>query len=294
MSNPRVTIGVPVRNGASELAASLACLSQQTCRDIVILVSDNASTDRSAEIVAEAMRHDPRIRYVRHETNIGALANFTYVLTAATTPYFMWRAYDDLSDLGYVEQLLAALEANPAAALAAPRVETLRVQAGRRRVRLPPQPGEAPQSRRARQRWIIRRLQAGWIYGLFRREHLLTTKAFIYREYPFAWAWDFLLLAATVLRADIVGVPAARLTLQLTGAPKEYSSSTPTAERVELVRNYWRVLEHLLAEQALPPLQRLLLRLTFVWHLQRRVAKWPILLRALGRVKSPAPPTPEA
>ena len=286
MSGARVTIGVPVRNGESELAASLACLSQQTCRDLEILVSDNASDDRTAEIVAEAMRHDPRIRYVRHETNIGALANFTYVLTAATTPYFMWRAFDDLSDPEYVERLAAALDAHPAAVLAAPRVETLRVRANRRRLRLPPTPQEGPRARAARQRWLLRRLQAGWIYGLFRREYLLTTKAFIYRAYPFAWAWDLLLLAATALRAEIVGVLEAHLTLQLTGAAKEYSSSTLTAERVALVRNYWKVLEQLLAEQPLPLAQRLLLRLTFVWHVQRRVAKWPILFRALLGPKS--------
>jgi glycosyltransferase involved in cell wall biosynthesis len=286
MSGARVSIGVPVRNGESELAASLACLSNQTYRDLEILVSDNASDDRTAEIVAEAMRNDPRIRYIRHETNIGALANFTFVLTSATTPYFMWRAFDDLSDPEYVERLVAALDTNPTAALAAPRVETLRVQAGRRRLRLPPTPENGPRHAPARARWMLRRLQAGWIYGLFRREYLLTTKAFIYHAYPFAWAWDFLLLAATVLRAEIVGVPEAHLTLQLTGAAKEYSSSTLTAEQVALVRNYWRVLERLLAEQALSLAQRFLLRLTFVWHVQRRVAKWPILFRALLGPKS--------
>lgn len=277
----RVTIGVPVRNGESELAGCLACLSGQTFRDLEILVSDNASDDRTGEIVADAMRRDSRIRYVRHERNIGALANFTYVLTASETPYFMWRAFDDLSDAGYVERLVAALDANPGAALAAPRVETLRVQAGRLRVRIPPVPGEGPRGVRALQRWTLRRLQAGWIYGLFRREALLEAKAFIYRTYPFAWAWDFLLLVAMVLRFRIVGVPDAVLTLQLTGAPKEYSSSTLAAERIALVRNYWRVLETLLAEQRLSWPGRLLMRGTFVWHVQRRVAKWPILLRAL-------------
>lgn len=277
----RVTIGVPVRNGESELAASLACLTGQTYRDLEILVSDNASDDCTAEIVAQAMRTDPRIRYVRHETNIGALANFTFVLTTATSPYFMWRAFDDLSDPGYVEKLVAALDANPGACLAAPSVQTLRVRSGRRRLRVPPCPGEGPANPRALQRWTLRRLQAGWIYGLFRRETLLDTKAHIYREYPYAWAWDFLLLVAMVLRTRVVGVPEATLTLQLTGAPKEYSSSALTAERVALVRNYWRVLEQFLGEQKLSMTQRFLFRATFVWHVQRRVAKWPILFRAV-------------
>jgi glycosyltransferase involved in cell wall biosynthesis len=53
----RVTIGVPVRNGESELAASLACLSGQTYRDLEILVSVNASDDRTAEIVEIGRAH---------------------------------------------------------------------------------------------------------------------------------------------------------------------------------------------------------------------------------------------
>lgn len=281
MNSPRVTIGVPVRNGESELASCLACLSSQTYQDLEILVSDNASTDRTAAIVAVAMQNDKRIRYIRHESNIGALANFTFVLSQATTPYFMWRAFDDLSNPQYVEQLVATLDENPHAALAAPRVETVRVNAGRRRVRLPPAPRLRFASPFASARWTIRRLQAGWIYGLFRREYLVTTKAFINSAYPFAWAWDFLLLTSTVLRAEITGVPDATLTLQLTGAPKEYSSSSQAVERIALVRNYWQVLEELLAEKKLPLHQRILFRLTFVWHLQRRVAKWSILFRAL-------------
>ena len=280
MNSPRVTIGVPVRNGESEINACLACLSSQTFRDLAIIVYDNASTDRTPEIVAAAMQKDPRISYFRHETNIGALPNFAAVLAAAESPYFMWRAFDDLSDAAYVEHLVAALDVHADAVLAAPRTETLRVQAGRCRVRLPPKPGTGPRERLAAERWMIRRLQAGWFYGLYRREFLVDTMGFIEREFHFVWAWDFLLLAATVLRARIVGVPEVTFTHRLTGAPKQYSSSEATAERVALVRNYWRVLELLIAEKNMPLYQRLLHRAIFVRHVKRRVAKWPVLLRA--------------
>jgi glycosyltransferase involved in cell wall biosynthesis len=280
MNNPRVTIGVPVRNGESEIEACLACLSNQTYRDLAIIVYDNASTDRTSEIVTAAMRKDPRISYFRHETNIGALPNFAAVLAAAKSPYFMWRAYDDLSDPAYVEYLVAALDAHPEAVLAAPRTETLRVQAGKCRVRLPPKSGTGPRGRLAAERWMIRRLQAGWFYGLYRREFLAETMRFVEREFHFVWAWDFLLLATTVLRAGIVGVPDVTFTHRLTGAPKQYSSSELTAERVALVRNYWHVLEMLIAEKNMPLCQRMLHRAIFVRHVRRRVAKWPILLRA--------------
>ena len=118
MNSPYVTVGVPVRNGESDIGACLDCLTRQTFSDIAIFVYDNASTDHTPEIVATAMRNDPRISYFRHETNIGALANFSAVLAAATSPYFMWRADDDLSDVNFVEEMVRLLDANPNAALA--------------------------------------------------------------------------------------------------------------------------------------------------------------------------------
>jgi len=281
MTIPRVTIGVPVRNGASELASCLNCLTNQTFRDIEILILDNASTDRTPDIILEAMRTDPRIRYIRNKEDIGAAANFTATLKEARAPYFMWRAYDDLSDSNYVESLVAALDANPNAGLAAPNVETIRTLSNRRRLRMAPEATIAMLSRPAAQRRMIRQLQAGWIYGLFRREFLVEVKTYIDREFQFVWAVDFIMLVAAALRREIVGVPTTTLRLQLTGARKEYSQSELRAERTALVRNYWRVLEQLLSEKALSPVQRLMFRITFVWHIQRRVAKWPILIRAL-------------
>ena len=287
MNPPRVTVGVPVRNGEFGLASCLACLSGQTFRDIEILVSDNDSTDRTAAIVQEAMRHDPRIRYIRQETNIGALANFAFVLNAAQAPYFMWRAFDDLSNETFIEQLAAALDAHPDAALAAPRSETLRVAANKRRVRFPPLPGDGPSSRLAAERWMLRRLQAGWFYGLFRRDFLVETMAFVAQHYRHVWAWDFLVLATATLRARIVGVSEAVFTHRLTGAPKHYSASEDVAARIDLARNYWDVLHRLLDEKSLSLPQRVLHQAAFVWHMQRRVAKWKILLRAASGYQTP-------
>lgn len=280
MLTPRVSIGLPVRNGASELEACLDCLTRQTFGDFEILVFDNASTDRTREIVEKAMQADPRIRYVRHEQDIGAGANFTAVLHAARAPYFMWRAYDDLSDLNYIESLVAALDGHPNAGLAAPNVETVRTQAGCRRSR--PAPDQEPShGDPSRQRRMIRNLQAGWVYGLYRRELLIDIKRFVDREFHFIWAVDFIMLVAMVLKSEIVGAPDTTLRLQLTDAQKQYSSSERIAERVALARNYWEVLERLLAERRASALQRLLFRATFIWHMQRRVAKWPILIRTL-------------
>ena len=44
--------------------------------------------------------------------------NFAFLLAQARTPYFMWAAHDDVRDLNYLEEAVAALEANPRAILA--------------------------------------------------------------------------------------------------------------------------------------------------------------------------------
>jgi glycosyltransferase involved in cell wall biosynthesis len=283
MSVPRVTIGVPVRNGEAGLENCLACLSGQTYTDIEILISDNDSTDRTAEIVQAAMRRDPRIKYIRQKSNLGALANFSFTLNASQSPYFMWRAFDDLSNDIYVERLAAALDTHPDAVIAAPRSETLRVKMNKRRVRLPPIPGEGPTERCSAERWILRRLQAGWFYGLYRRSFLLDAMAFVEKNYHHVWAWDFLILVTAALRAEIVGVPEATFIHRLTGAPKQYSASSDLDARIDLTRNYWEVLERLLSEKEISGFQRLRYEATFVWHMQRRVAKWrPLFYAASG------------
>lgn len=285
MKLPRVTIGVPVRNGESGLESCLTCLSSQSFADIEILISDNDSTDRTAEIVQAAMRTDSRIKYIRQENNIGALANFAFTLKSAQSPYFMWRAFDDVSNGVYIERLAAALDDHPDAALAAPQSETLRVKMDKRRVRFPPLPGEGPRHRLAAERWMIRRLQAGWFYGLFRRSFLVDAMQFVEQNYHHVWAWDFLILATTALRSAIVGVPDAIFVHRLTGAPKHYSASSDIEARVDLARNYWDILELLLAEKEISDIQRLLHEATFVWHMQRRVAKWRPLFYAASGLK---------
>lgn len=115
---PRVSIGVPVYNGAATLARALDSLVVQTLRDIEIIISDNGSTDRTGEICREYVERDRRIRYFRQRQTVSATDNFKFVLAAARADYFMWAAHDDVRDADYVEKLLAGLEHNSRAILA--------------------------------------------------------------------------------------------------------------------------------------------------------------------------------
>ena len=112
VSEPTLTIGLPVYNGATSLAAALNSLLHQSYTDYTLHISDNASTDETALICKEAAARDSRIVYIRQPQHIPAFENFKFVLQNAKTPYFMWAADDDRWHSEFIAKNLALLEAN--------------------------------------------------------------------------------------------------------------------------------------------------------------------------------------
>ncbi len=112
MKEPKLTIGLPVYNGATSLAAALDSLLHQRYKDYTLHISDNASTDETALICKEAAARDPRIVYIRQAQHIPAFANFSFLLQNAQTPYFMWAADDDRWHSDFIARNIALLEAN--------------------------------------------------------------------------------------------------------------------------------------------------------------------------------------
>lgn len=129
---PRVSIGVPVYNGEQYLATALFALVRQTFPDIEIIICDNASTDGTRLIAERFASSDPRVRYVRHDRNLGAAANFNSALELARGQYFRWAAADDVSGVTSVERCVEVLDRDPGVVLAYPRSELIDADGNRR------------------------------------------------------------------------------------------------------------------------------------------------------------------
>ena len=119
---PRVTIAMPVHNGARFLVETIESILAQTYTDFDLIISDNASTDETATIATTYVRRDPRVRYVRHTENVGAHHNYNGMLDGVESEYFKWAADDDLYSPVYLERCVAYLDAHPEAVLAYPHV----------------------------------------------------------------------------------------------------------------------------------------------------------------------------
>jgi glycosyltransferase involved in cell wall biosynthesis len=115
---PRLTVGLPVYNGDTFLAQSIEALLSQTFEDFELIISDNASTDGTAEVCELYARQDSRVRYVRQPHNIGGVGNHNFVAEQASGELFKWASHDDLYARELLERCVDALDAVPDAVLA--------------------------------------------------------------------------------------------------------------------------------------------------------------------------------
>lgn len=112
-SHPAIVVGVPCYNEERFLAETLESVRSQTHRDFKVLVSDNASTDRTGEIARAFADKDPRFHYVRQPVNLGSAENFNFVRDASDSPYLMWLGAHDLLAPTCLEKHMKAMAADP-------------------------------------------------------------------------------------------------------------------------------------------------------------------------------------
>jgi glycosyltransferase involved in cell wall biosynthesis len=121
MNTPRVSVGMPAYNASAHIAHAIASITAQTFADFEIIVSDNASTDATRDIVEQLAAKDSRIRYVRQRTNMGANRNYTFVAAEARGEYFKWASSSDWCAPTFLQRCVTILDSNADTVLAAPR-----------------------------------------------------------------------------------------------------------------------------------------------------------------------------
>lgn len=203
LGRPRVSIGLPIRNGGKLLDAALRSVLQQTFQNLEIIVSDNGSDDGSADLLKAYASNDNRIQYFRQEQPLSAYDNFHFVLKQARGEYFMWAAHDDTRDDDYVYRLLTALEQNPAAVLAFGDLNVVTPEnPGGQIVPFPFQTaGMGKLARLAK----LSRMQCYYIYGLWRKSAI--------ERVPYAycsWWPDLPMMLSAALLGTYIHVPGTR------------------------------------------------------------------------------------
>lgn len=107
------TVCIPTYNQAEYLRAAVMSVVEQTA-PVRLLVSDDASPDHTAEVVA-ALQSRYSFRAIRHARNRGISGNLEWLLRAAETPFLVRLDSDDLLHPEFVAKLSQLLRRFPRA-----------------------------------------------------------------------------------------------------------------------------------------------------------------------------------
>lgn len=200
-SGPRITIGLPVRNGENFIEHAIDSILAQTFTDFRLIISDNASTDRTNDICMAYAARDRRVVVHRHAENIGAAQNFNWVFAQNSSPYFKWAAHDDVLGPNFLRVCVDRLDADPTLAIC----HTLTVKLDGQGLvsgtydHEIPLAGRRPRHRFYRLLWVNHFTE---IWGVMRSEYLVRTR--LYRSFVGS---DRSLMAELLLMGGIHYIP---------------------------------------------------------------------------------------
>ncbi|MDX8404953.1 MAG: glycosyltransferase family 2 protein [Mariprofundus sp.] len=111
LSQPLLTVALPVYNGATTLVLAIRSILMQSFTDWELIILDDASTDNSLAVMRSF--DDQRIRLVEGEKNMGLSARLNMAVAMARGVYFARMDQDDISYPDRFEKQLDYLKAHP-------------------------------------------------------------------------------------------------------------------------------------------------------------------------------------
>lgn len=102
----KITIVIPVYNGAEYLDSCIKSCVSQSYKDIEILLINDGSTDASEDIIESYEKKDSRVRHIT-QSNQGLVRSRKNGVKNTNTEFFVFLDADDILELTAIEKLVA-------------------------------------------------------------------------------------------------------------------------------------------------------------------------------------------
>jgi glycosyltransferase involved in cell wall biosynthesis len=195
---------MPVYNGERFIEEAIESILGQTESDYELIISDNASSDRTGEICQVYAARDARVRYRRNKTNLGAAENYNRVFRAASGRYFKWAAHDDVCAPEFIQRCVEILERDPEVVLCYPQSIFIDEKGNHFAEYAEEVSFTDPRPHRRLWTWLMER-PGGWcnlVFGVMRRDTLARTG--LIGKYA---ASDYILIAELAMLGKLREVP---------------------------------------------------------------------------------------
>ncbi|MDB5069505.1 MAG: hypothetical protein JWM87_616 [Candidatus Eremiobacteraeota bacterium] len=111
-ARPTVSVIITSYNYGRFIGRAIESVLAQDFRDFELVISDNASTDDSVDVISRYL-HDERIRFIRRPENIGMPANYARAIEASTGRYVAFLSADDFFLAGHLRTMVRYYEDHP-------------------------------------------------------------------------------------------------------------------------------------------------------------------------------------
>lgn len=118
MPQKLVSVGMAVRNEERWLSQALDSVLAQDYQNIEVIICDNLSTDKTADIAKEYAKRDSRIKYFLNKEKVSSFKNYSLSFERSSGEYFMFCGGHDLLDKKYVSSCVKILDNEPNVVLA--------------------------------------------------------------------------------------------------------------------------------------------------------------------------------
>lgn len=117
-NQPKISVCIPVFNGARYITAAVNSVLCQTFQDFEIVIVDNASTDQTVTLAQQLAVHETRVRVFCNASNLGLAGNLNRCAELARGQFIKYLCVDDLLLPDCLALLVRGLQAHPEAVLA--------------------------------------------------------------------------------------------------------------------------------------------------------------------------------
>jgi glycosyltransferase involved in cell wall biosynthesis len=111
LNSPQVSVIMSVKNGEKQLEKAILSVFSQTYTDFEFIIMDDASTDRTSELLSEV--HDPRVRLLKNATNLGLTRSLNRAARIARGKFIARMDADDICLPRRFEEQVNFLESHP-------------------------------------------------------------------------------------------------------------------------------------------------------------------------------------
>lgn len=113
VDTPILSVLMPVFNSEQFVAEAINSILNQSFKDFEFLILDDASTDKSSEIIKEYATRDSCIKAFQNEKNLGVVESRNKLINLSKGKYIAWIDSDDIAFENRFEEQIKFLEKHP-------------------------------------------------------------------------------------------------------------------------------------------------------------------------------------